>query len=418
MMRSAAAGSGPPATLRVHREPRAPAAGGEGIVWFFWLLLIAAACAFVAMRPQRSVTMHYFNGANHWLAGARLYNRVGSGFLYLPSTAILFVPFAVLPSLIGNFLWRIVSIGCYAWGVRRLSALGEQTTGFPLFALATCIAIPLAWAGAHNGQATLPMAGLMMAAVSFLPRERWWSAAVCLVLAVTVKPLAIVLVLLAAVLYPPLIGRLLIALGVVLALPFLTQDAEYVSSQYAGFVTMTKLATDRSNVDYFAQVFGVLRIAGLHVPQAAQTAVRAVFAGLTLAACLYFRPKLQAQRFGLYLFALAGCYLMLFNPRTENNTYALLAPAIGVFCAEAVRSRRAARAWLLLGISLAMLGSYEIGRLITPPAQSVWLAPLAAIAFTALVLRELAREASGGPRLPARRQPEIPRTVDAARVAA
>ena len=82
---------------------------------------------------------------------------------------------------------------------------------------------------------------------------------------------------------------------------------------------------------------------------------------------------------------------MLFNPRTENNTYSMLGPAVGVFLARSVLvDRRILRTALLALVAIGVLGTYEIGRLITSPAQSMWLAPLMCIVFAGYVAADLA----------------------------
>ena len=74
----------------------------------------------------------------------------------------------------GSCVWRCFTIGVFAWGVRRLAGLAEASCHVPLFGLATAISIPLAWSSARNGQATLPMAGLMMIAIGHLSTAAWW----------------------------------------------------------------------------------------------------------------------------------------------------------------------------------------------------------------------------------------------------
>jgi hypothetical protein len=371
------------------------------IGWAVWALFLTAICALATFGPRRTVTPAYYHGAAQWVAGLPLYNDEGIGFIYLPQAAILFAPFTALPPLMAEVFWRCFTIGIYAWGVRRFSALAENSSPRPLFALASLIAIPLAGGSARNGQATLLMAGLMMAAVACMATRSWWRAAGCLVLALAIKPLAIVLILLSAALYRPMIGRLLIAACVMLAIPFLTQDSAYVQSQYLAYIRTVQAATDHSNVEYFAQLFGLLRVVGLEVPSHVQTLLRALFAGLTLLACLWYSRRMDAARWGVYFYSLSTCYLMLFNPRTENNTYSMLAPAIAVFFAWALIEGRLVHTVLLGAIAFGTVGTFEFGRLLTPAAQSIWLAPLMAIGFSGCVIADLFKDQAAAPRLPA-----------------
>ena len=100
------------------------------------------------------------------------------------------------------------------------------------------------------------------------------------------------------------------------------------------------------------------------------------------------------------MYTLAAVYLMLFNPRTENSTYCVLGPAVGLFYAEQLRTRRWLTAGLLLAVMAACVGSYELGKHLTPPgAKTVWLAPLACCCLAAylapVLTSELASELGG-----------------------
>ncbi len=342
------------------------------IAWAFWGVLLVAVCLFVAFGPLRTVTHSYFSGAADWNAQRSLYGKTGEGFLYLPQAAVVFVPFTFFPELGRELLWRCFTIGVFAWGVRRLAGLAEASCDVPLFGLATAISIPLAWSSARNGQATLPMAGLMMIAIGHLSTAAWWRAAGCLKLSLAIKPLALVLILLSAAVYGPMRTRLVASMFITAAIPFLLKNPAYVVSQYAAFARTAGLAADHSQLATFAQVFGMLRVVGLDVSEATQTFIRAGFAGLTLLACLVCSRRMEASRWGVYLYTLTACYLMLFNPRTENNTYSMLGPAVGAFLARSVLvDRRILRSALLALVAIGTLGTYEIGRLITSPAESM-----------------------------------------------
>ena len=61
---------------------------------------------------------------------------------------------------------------------------------------------------------------------------------------------------------------------------------------------------------------------------------------------------------GLWLYALATAYLMLFNPMTEENSYSILAPALGVWGAFFLfrPEGRGLRAlgWVITAMALSM----------------------------------------------------------------
>jgi len=87
---------------------------------------------------------------------------------------------------------------------------------------------------------------------------------------------------------------------------------------------------------------------------------------------------------------------MLFSPRTENNTYAMLGPAIGVFLARAfLVEKRTGEGILLAAMVLALASSRVIERLLAPRAEAIWLPPLMAICFAVYLLVRFFTEPTG-----------------------
>jgi hypothetical protein len=84
---------------------------------------------------------------------------------------------------------------------------------------------------------------------------------------------------------------------------------------------------------------------------------------------------------------------MLFSPRTENNTYAMLGPAIAVFLAGAyLEERRRVEGLLLSCMAGAILIGRLIERLLTPHSGTSWVSPLMAVCFTAYLMVRFVRE--------------------------
>ncbi len=352
------------------------------MAWAAWGLLFLIMAGIVLSGGDRTVTGNYWQAGASWLSGRPLYAETGHGFIYLPQAAIAFAPFSVLPPVIAGVLWRLLTVGAYAYGVRHLARLGEDHTGIALFPLMTALCLPLASDSARNGQATLLVTAMMILAVIDLADQRWTRAAVWLCVGVAIKPLGTFLLLLAAVLYKPVRGRLLATMACVAVVPFLMQRPDYVISQYRAWATMVTIGAHVGSAQDWAQLFGLLSIAGLHVSAVVQTAMRAAAAVLTLGVCLFAARRQTAAQAAVSLFVLHACFLMLFSPRTENNTYAVLAPGIAVLCAQAwlIEGRR------LAGVALAALaiitaGGYELGRRILPASPPTWLAPLMTVCF-------------------------------------
>jgi hypothetical protein len=181
---------------------------------------------------------------------------------------------------------------------------------------------------------------------------------------------------------------LLVAAGAAALLPFATQAPDYVARQYADFAGTLRRAGDPSETLRYPDLVWGLRSLGLPLPPVAALALRAVAALAVLGLCLRLRSRLAPFPAALGLFTLAAAYLVLFNPRTEHNSYALLGPALGLFAGHAWLVLR--RPWFAAAHALAALALF-------PPSGA---RPFLALAFLALVGLHLSR-LPGAPTTPA-----------------
>ncbi len=348
-----------------------------------------AAAVIIASGSSRTSVPAYREGAVYWMAGRTIYVDPGvGGFVYLPQSAILFIPFALLPVVAEEVLWRFVNIGVFALGIFHFAGLTSGHSEKKLFPLMTLVCLPLAWNCARNGQATLIMTGLMLLAVVDIARSRWWRATLWLSLAVAIKPLAIVLVLLAMAIHRPLSWRVPAGMLVTALVPFVTQHPAYVMEQYAVFWSNLTKSVHVGSVDLrWTTPFNALQVAGIVVPEKVQTLLRVIAAFGTLALCYWSRLRYDAARSAVFVFSLTVIYLMLFSPRTEGNTYAMLGPAIAAFLAGAFLIEQRPKEGIVLScIALAILGSRSIEHMLTPRAGTSWLSPFMAVCFAVYLL--------------------------------
>ncbi len=364
----------------------------ELYAWMGWAMMFLASASVILHDSSRSVVPAYRIAAGWWIKGMPLYEMSGiGGFTYLPQAAILFTPLAFLPPAAAEVWWRITNIALFALALRGLTgilAVGRESRSFFLM---TLLSIPLVWDCGRNGQATLIMTAFMLLAVTAIARCWWWRATLWLALGVAIKPLAIVLVLLVFVIDRPMTWRLTAGMILLALFPFVTQHAGYVVEQYrACLQNMTISAHVGAVAHGWTTPFTALRVAGIEVPERVQTIARLAAAPLTLALCLVARRRFNPSRSALYVYSLAAIYLILFSPRTENNTYAMLAPAFGAFIATAFfAEHRTVDGSLLAGTVLALAASRAIERMVAPHAEQVWLSPLLATCFAAYVLVRL-----------------------------
>ena len=363
--------------------------------WIGWAALCLVTAAIIASGSGRTVVPAYREGAVYWMAGKTIFAHPGvGGFVYLPQAAVLFIPFALLPVAASEVLWRIFDIWVFAYGIFQFAGFARGRSGKELFPLMTLVSLPLAWDCARNGQATLAMTGLMLLAVVDSARSRWWRAALWLSLSVAVKPIAIVLALLVVVIDRPLSWRLPVVMIAMALFPFLTQHPVYVMDQYAAFWSSLTKAVHVGSVDKgWTTPFNALQVAGLAVSEKVQTFLRIAAAFGTLALCWMSRRRHDGIRSAIFLFSLSVVYLMLFSPRTENNTYAMLGPALGVFLAGVVaREGWRGEGMLLTCIAVAILGGRQIEHIVTPHAGTSWVSPLMAACFAAYLLVRFFRD--------------------------
>jgi hypothetical protein len=212
----------------------------------------------------------------------------------------------------------------------------------------------------------------------------------------------IVLVLLIMAIYRPMTWRVLAGMLATALVPFVTQHPAYVADQYAAcWRNLTTAAHVGAAEGGWTSPFHALRMGGISVSEHLQTGIRLAGAAATLALCGMARRRHDAARSAVLLFALAAVYLMLFSPRTENNTYAMLGPAIAVFLAGAfLLDHRPAEGILLSCMGVVLAGSRQIERFLTPQAATSWVSPLVAAVFCGYVVMkdfEAPRRGDGGP---------------------
>lgn len=360
--------------------------------WIGWAALFAAVAGIMIAGSQRSVVLNYRLAALNWIDGRSLFDGLGvGGFTYLPQAALLYIPFALLPETLSEVLWRFLNILVFAAGIRELGRLAEGRSGRDLFPLLSLVSIPLAWSCARNGQSTLIMAGLMMFAVAEISRERWWRATLWLMLSVAFKPLSIVLILLVMAIDRPLSWRVLAGMVILFVVPFLTRPPAYVMEQYRGFLQNTTTAAHVGAVEKgWTTLFNALTVAGINVAERVQTILRLLAAAGTLALSFLARRRHDASRSAIFVYSLAAAYLMLFSPRTENNTYAMFGPVIAVFLSAAyLIEKRALPAALLSAATVVMIVGRKIEHLLTPEAGTSWVSPLMAACVTAYLIVRL-----------------------------
>jgi hypothetical protein len=360
--------------------------------WGCWLTLLAVVSIMVLIKgADRSVVRYYHAASAAWWAGQDLYSGQVDSFNYLPAFAVLFTPFHLMGPELAGLLWRWLSFAALTAGFWRLARLVAPDKAPLVMGIMLVLAIPGAAGMIRNGQATTIMTALMIHAAADMAEERWNRASFWLGLALALKPLAIVLMLLSGTLYRPMFWRLILAVAAVLLIPFLAAGPGYVVAQYRAMGAQYGIAYGAALGPW--SEFGMMMVKfGLPLPPAAMTALRLAAALATLGLAWAARKRHAARLAAFYVLALSVCYLMLFNPANEENTYGALAGIVAVSAAVTLVRRRPVWIAACLVVLCFAFGSDGYGTLVFQ-ATKLWFKPLACIVFLGFLLPGLwARE--------------------------
>jgi len=361
---------------------------GRKAAWALWALVLLAFTGVTIARPgMRSVTSVYREASSAWLSGKDMYPQHDGAMNYLPQFAILFSPFASAPQRVGDTLWRFLQLGVYVSSIRRL-AEAAQSGPRDLFFPISILALPAALGSAMNGQSNMLLAGAMTHASVEVIRGRRWAVAAWLILGLVAKPIAIVMILLLAISNPAMIPWFLGGMALAAAAPLLFDSWPSVAGQYTSWYRQL-LVVAPSQEHRFDDISGLLRTLDVHLPIKVTYHLRLLAAGLTPALWLVWARRLRQPDYAFALLGLSAAYLMLFNPRTESNSYVVLSPAIAVMAARLLLVEGRRVGWLLVGLAVA-LGNASYGDPIWPLTK-LWLKPMVALTFMGLLIYEVAR---------------------------
>lgn len=364
-----------------------PAEKNTLLLWGIVGILLAVASLYF---PGNSVVFNYQAGAERWLRNQDLYAGP-EGYLYLPQFAMLF---SLLPAklALAEIGWNWFQLSVMVSGLfyfSRLLNTGEEKSFFPLLSLAVLI---IGWTTFRNGQATILQLGLMLWSIVLLENQRWMLTAATLIAGLISKPVFIVFFLVVIFFYRNLWWRLLLFGGCAFLVTVIIKGVDYTLAQHLGFITMVQQALsygeghEKTNWAHFFAIFP--QVAGIWVPHKIQLITRLLFAVLVLVAVGIARKRRSSAMAGYYLFALSGCYLMLFNPRTETNSFVLVAPAIGYWVAISKHrfQDKAYHAFCWLFVISFPFAKYV--RLITP-GMWAWGKPMITVFFTIFLVKQL-----------------------------
>ncbi|HEU4994799.1 MAG TPA: glycosyltransferase family 87 protein [Gemmatimonadaceae bacterium] len=302
------------------------------IVWVAAVLVVSA-----QVTVYRHANFEIFRLSWHnLLAGKDLYGSYPplDVFIYTPTFAVLFAPFALLPLWLGILLWNAANAGALYWGLGR--AL-DPDAAF----VARAIVLLDAIGSMQNVQSNALVAGLMIMAFGSLDRRQEFRAAVAVGLGTIVKvfPLAAATF---AIFRPYRVPRftlygVLVGL-VLLALPLLVISPSALLEQYRSWNHL------QSGHERGLSIMQHVRMwSGSDVPSRPIQLIGLV----VLLAPLVQVPHWASRRFRLLFLASTLMFCVLFNHAAESPSFVIAVAGVAIWFAV---SRRDAVAWIVLGI--------------------------------------------------------------------
>jgi hypothetical protein len=319
----------------------------DGIAWIAWTIALSA----LILRHSAGGTLRvyafndYMLAGSHWIQGEYLYGN-WRGFIYSPTVAAFFVPFAILPPSFAYILWLILNVSVFLCGFATflksniVPGLKRDSS-----ALTYLLLLPCALGNLDVGQANPFVVGLLMFAIAAVQGDRWNVAALCVAVATFFKIYPFAVGMLICVVAPRrFIWRMLAALLILAALPYLFQHWSYVTEQYQAWIS-TRASDNRLNysikhapIDLW---FLIHTIAHLPIPAWFYTLIQVGTGGLVALFCIRGRWKgwsIERVLCGLYF--LVSCWMTLCGPATEAHTYLLMAPALVVALVKSFRDQQ------------------------------------------------------------------------------
>jgi alpha-1,2-mannosyltransferase len=356
--------------------------------WGVWAICFLVVCVMVIHNwHDHSEGIIYSKAVTDWWNQRNLYGVFRyDGFLYFPHAAILYTPFTLLGHPLGDIAWRAAGLAFLCGGIYRFAKLFAPSRAQHVFAIASFVAIAPCLASLRNGQSNLQIAAAILQTAADLAERRWWRASLWLMIGLAVKPIMLVMILLAGAIYRQMSWRLILALALFILIPFFTRPPHYVWEQYKG--CYDQLANASQPDRPFCDLRGMLTIMHVAIPQSVELALQLSAAVGALAMCWLARQRRAEPWPSAILMAITAVYLMLFNPRTESNSYVILSPAVGLAAGLlSLYPARRVEFWITVAISLCLWSdgwAYHWTHL--------WLKQIACIAFLVLLIREMIRQ--------------------------
>lgn len=328
-----------------------------------WISLAIALALKAVVAPLHHTTYPCFEaGTLCWWGDRDMYDYevCRYEYRYSPTFAVLFTPFAMLPTWCGGLSWSLLNVGVLYATLRVLVrdifptiwSPRQQSLFLLLVAAGTARSL---WAGQSN---TLVFS-LVALGVGAIIRQRWWMAALLLSLPVYIKVWPIAAALLLVACWPrALVARFTVTMMALAAVPFLTRPFAIVLGHYR--VWIEALIGPMQVRHIYRDFWTIWETVHPPVDPRAYMLLQLATAAVVLALCLWGRWKFPTDRHALtQLLGLWTAWQLLFGPGTERNTICLIAP-LTTWALVASFDARRGRVLTVLAFALTTLFSFGV----------------------------------------------------------
>jgi glycosyl transferase family 87 len=337
--------------------------------WGIWLVTVIASLIFainwVASGKTDVALCEYLEFIGNFWAGRPIYllNEL-QGFHYLPIMLVIGTPLGWISTPLAGAIFGLLSIAFLGWSVYRLAE--AVAPAHPVAAAGAILAASVV--ASHQSvvlfQMQMPMTAAMICAAVAGMAGRWQAMAWWLVLAIALKPLAVVMALLAVAVVPQTRLPMAIGIAALLLAPFGFQNWSYVAAQYGGYLENLSAVANAPAGQWYAQteISTLFRSLGRELSSPARLAIRvgAAIGTLVLAWRIAALGAARATAFALLI--LATCYIGLFNPRQENVSFIVVAPGIAALAMlYIVRTIADIRGWIWLALAILVEVNWRNG---------------------------------------------------------
>lgn len=343
--------------------------------WAVWFVFFTSIIVQTGPRRFESTFSVYLDYAALLWSQRPVYDATTlDGFNYWPASLLFYVPVLPLsPTLAGMIVITITgslfAYACYRFVDAMLPDGPRPFSAFAVTGVLLLLNIPACWHNFKYVQAQIPMTAAMLLAAAAMIRARWLAASLWIFLAALVKPLAIVMLLLAGALERRMRLYLALALVAGFLLPFLFLDFGYLVAQHQTWAMKLSRMAHVMPTDwpFQADFQTMLDSAGIVVPPQPATAIRFAAALGTLALAWRLSQAGGPRALPVAILLLAGCYITLFGPRNEFTSFMVVTPAMTML-AFMMLGRMDPRGWVLVAavIALGVPWEFHYGRWVKP----------------------------------------------------